>query len=491
MNAGMKDHQILSNTFSLVAIRIAGILLGMATQAILARGLGVENFGFFTYGLAYLSVFLFAASLGLDTLLIREITRAPEETPSLIGSAMALKALASGAALLLALTGLTLLPANSIRTLSTGLLLVTIFTTVFQTARSYFEASLRSHRLLDIELLTKTTTLFLIGLILRFGGKLFPCLLVFVVMEYANATLVLRRFTKDSRLRPKAEPEKVRELLKKTWPLALQGILYVVYFRVDMLILEYYRGMTEVGYYGPAYAIMAGLLFLPEALSRSLFPRLTTEVAQSGNPSISFLLRLLKYFATVAVPLVIAGSMLAGPIVDFLFGPSFSPAAMPLRYLFFGLGTVFFSYPMSLLLLAQGRQHLNLRIVAIMAVFNVAMNLIAIPRWGMMGAAITTVFTEGLGCLAMTASGLWFSGHANRPQFNTLWLVRLSQLAASGSLMAAIIFMIPAVLPWPLKGLAGATGFFVMLILLGWFTPEDKAFIRQSLARTSPTTCQQ
>lgn len=478
INVDMKDHRILLNTFSLLGIRVGGILLGMATQAVLARGLGVERFGFFTYGFAYLSVFSVAASLGLDTLLIREITRTPQRASFLTGSAMALKAVASVAALLLALTGLALLPTNPVRTLSTGLLTFMIFTNVIQTARSYFDASLRSYRLLGIELLTRSLTLLLVAYVLRAGGELIACILVFLVMEYTSATFVLGMFTKDSRSRPIIDFNTALDLLKKTWPLALQGLLYVVYFRIDMLILEYYRGIKEVGYYSPAYAIMAGLLFVPEALSRSLFPRLTTEVLQNGTPNVDFLLRLVKYFAMVAVPLVIAGSMLAEPIVTFLFGSDFIPAAAPLRFLFWGLGAVFFSYPMSLLLLAQGRQYLTLRFVAVMTVFNIVMNLITIPRWGMMGAALTTVFTEGIGCLTTTVAGLWFSGEANRARINKLWLVRLAQLAAAGTLMAGIIYM-SSTLPWLLNGIAGTAGFFLTLLLLGWFTREERtSFIK-------------
>lgn len=481
INADMKDHKILPNTFSLIGTRLVAILLGMATQAVLARGLGVERFGFFTYGFAYLSVFSVAASLGLDTLLIREITRMPQRVSALIGSAMTLKAVASIAALLLALAGLTLLPANSVRTLSTGLLSFMIFTNIFQTARSYFDAGLRSHRLLGLELLIRSLTLILVVLVLRSGGELIACILVFLVMEYANAGFVLGMFTKDSKLRPTMDFDTALGLLSKTWPLALQCLCYVVYFRIDMLMLEYYRGIKEVGYYSPAYAIMAGLLFVPDALSRSLFPRLTTEVLQNGTPSVDFLLRLVKYFAMVAVPIVIAGSMLAEPIVVFLFGPDFTPAAAPLRCLFWGLGAIFFSYPMSLLLLAQGRQYLTLRVTVVMMLFNIGMNLITIPRWGMMGAAITTVFTEGIGGLAVTVAGLWFSGENNRARVSRLWFARLAQLTTAGSLMAAIIFM-GSTLPWLLQGVTGTAGFFLTLFLLGWFTHEDLLFARQLLS---------
>lgn len=474
----MKDHKILFNTISLIGTRLVGIVLGMATQAVLARGLGVERFGSFTYCFAFLSVFSVAASLGLDTLLIREITRMPQRASDLIGSAMTLKAVASVAALLLALTGMALLPANSARTLSASLLIFMIFPNVLQTARSYFDACLRSHRLLSLELLIRSLTLLLVGLVLRSGGELIACILVFLVMEYANATFVLGMFTKDSKLQPTMDFDTALDLLSKTWPLALQCLCYVVYFRIDMLMLEYYRGIKEVGYYSPAYAIMAGLVFVPDALSRSLFPRLTTEVLQNGTPSVDFLLRLFKYFSMVAVPIVIAGSMLAEPIVVLLFGPAFTPAAAPLSCLFWGLGAIFFSYPMNLLLLAQERQYLNLRITVVMTIFNIGMNLIAIPRWGMMGAAITTVFTEGIGCLATTVAGLWFSGEANRASFNKLWLVRLAQLAAAGTLMAGIIYM-SSTLPWLLNGIAGTAGFFLTLLLLGWFTREERtSFIK-------------
>ncbi len=94
------------------------------------------------------------------------------------------------------------------------------------------------------------------------------------------------------------------------------------------------------------------------------------------------------------VPLVVAGTFLAGPVVRFLFGPAYDASAAPFRILVWSAALVVLRWVYMDSLRATGHQNLDLRCAITSATLNVGLNILLIPRFGMLGAASATVFAD-------------------------------------------------------------------------------------------------
>ena len=94
------------------------------------------------------------------------------------------------------------------------------------------------------------------------------------------------------------------------------------------------------------------------------------------------------------VPLVVAGTFLAGPVIRFLYGTAYDNSAAPFRILLWSAALVVLRWVYMDSLRATGHQALDLRCAITSASLNVALNILLIPHFGMIGAASATVFAD-------------------------------------------------------------------------------------------------
>jgi O-antigen/teichoic acid export membrane protein len=90
----------------------------------------------------------------------------------------------------------------------------------------------------------------------------------------------------------------------------------------------------------------------------------------------------------LCAPICVAGVIAGGRCVEVLYGAPMLPAAVPTQ-LFFAIFTVsFFSTPLSMALYVLEKTHVNLLIYAFLAVLNVGLDLVLIPKYGVYGAVV-------------------------------------------------------------------------------------------------------
>src|SRR5271165_3425535 len=92
--------------------------------------------------------------------------------------------------------------------------------------------------------------------------------------------------------------------------------------------------------------------------------------------------------------MVVAGTFLAEPVIRLLYGAAYANSAAPFRILLWSAALVLLRWVYMDSLRATGHQALDLRCAITSASLNVALNILLIPRFGMMGAASATVFAD-------------------------------------------------------------------------------------------------
>jgi O-antigen/teichoic acid export membrane protein len=175
--------------------------------------------------------------------------------------------------------------------------------------------------------------------------------------------------------------------------LASIPVVNAVYSRLDVLLLSAFRGFAEVGVYSAASRLVDVARVLPMSYSRAIYPvvsRLHTEngreLAQTFHQANRTLLLLM---CTVALGLAAASSGL----IELLYGPSFADAGSVLRVLAWSVVPFAIASLFAQVLFAANLAVLDLRVNIISIVLCAGLNVVAIPRWGALGAAAATLLS--------------------------------------------------------------------------------------------------
>ncbi len=165
-------------------------------------------------------------------------------------------------------------------------------------------------------------------------------------------------------------------------------------YNFDSVLLGFLRGPRIVGLYNAAYKLQ--LVGISVALSyfAGLFPVLSRTYVASREEFRQVVRGTVELWLGSVVPLVVAGTFLAVPIMRFLFGAAFDASAAPFRILIWSAALVVLRWVYMDSLRATGHQNLDLRCAVTSAALNVGLNILLIPRFGMMGAASATVFAD-------------------------------------------------------------------------------------------------
>lgn len=170
-----------------------------------------------------------------------------------------------------------------------------------------------------------------------------------------------------------------------------------VVLRTSLLLVQHILGAEQVGYYSIAATMADTIALLTTVIGLILFPKL------SAVPDIAAKLALTRRAVAGTVllllPLIVVASLLAKPLVKMVFGSAFAPASLSFVLLmpgtfFIGIHTVTVQF-----LNSVGYPVSVVAVWAFVAVASIGLNLWAIPRYGIAGAAVVSSICYFLACL--------------------------------------------------------------------------------------------
>lgn len=267
----------------------------------------------------------------------------------------------------------------------------------------------------------------------------------------------------------------VKKVLVAAFPFALLVGFSTIYNRIDIVLVTKLLGYTQTGLYTAAYKFFDLLGFFPAVVSHALYPVFASLMSQGQVAAVRETLeRYLRFMAAVALPMATGGMILAKPIILLLAGEEFADASSVLAVLVWAPAILFVYVLVNALVISQLTK-LATFITGINVVVNIIGNLILLPRYGIMGAAIMTIVCEVL------QGGFYFYIVKTKiTSFNflsNLW----QPFIAAGVMGAAVYYLRDEFLLVPLA--AGAVLYSVMLLVLGFFKPDDWHFLMKLLRR--------
>ena len=251
---------------------------------------------------------------------------------------------------------------------------------------------------------------------------------------------------------------RIREMARSALPLVGHSLLGLVIYNSDLIFLRIFRGPGDVGLYAVAYTLISFLLNLGWAYSQSLLPTLARLEVEGTGAGELFRSAQAQVFVITA-PLAVGGWLVAEPLITSLFSEEYLPAGA-------ALAVLIWSVPVSLVrsvslaaLLARERQDLVLRTTTSSAVVNLLLNVILIPRFGILGAAYATVATE----LMRAGLALLFTRQEGYPG---LALLRFVPSLLGAAVMAGVVLASAGMNVW-MRIALGAAAYALSLVAFG------------------------
>lgn len=393
MSTGRRvTKNFLSLSAAEVFTRVGGILLTIY----IARTLGVGSFGQLAFATAFISYFNIFADFGLTTLGIREIAKDKLRTGFYASHILALQFLLAVTLLIFLAVTLVLLPLDSQLKLLTLLFGLSIIPGAFNL--SYILQAYEKMDLVAIARVASQIVYLMLGFLLIY--LLRDVLILPVVSLVATAVVSSIIFYQlrhqVSIVWGKVNLSQTLGFMRLAWPFLISGLAVQIYYNADAILLQFMKDSETVGFYSAGYKlIMLGVTVIG-LMTSTVYPLLSSTFATDREFFQKILGHLSKVSGLLAWPIFVGGLLLAGPIINFLYGSKYLQSVEPFQILLFLIPMLFFNGILGVATLAIGDQKRNTLAAVVGAGSNISLNLILIPVFGMVGAAVTSVAAEVL-----------------------------------------------------------------------------------------------
>jgi len=456
---------IFKNTFWLAVAEGISRLLKLILIIYVARILGATEYGKFTFALAFVSLFVIFSDFGLSHITVRELSREKKKEKE-FSSIFTLKILLSTGALILMTVGsLFITPDQDIQKV---IWILAVYILIYSFSEIIY-AFLRARQQMQYEAWAKILQAIVVTgagfyIILNFPsvqnlsfGYLFASSIVLIfILLFFHFKIYHFSLGWDKTI--------WRKFLAMSWPIGFVAIFATIYNQIDSVMMGYWGQITQTGWYNAAYRIVNVTIVPAVLISQCFYPVLSIAFKESKEKLQNIWNYQMELMITLAVPLMIGGIALAPGIIDFIYGPSFSPSVLAFQILIIMAGIVFFIYAFSQILIVSNQQKKNFWITFTGAVVNIVLNLILIPKYSLYGAAISTLITMLLIFILYLIATAKFT--SVRPLNLKIFLVFLGAIFSSVPMYFAISWPLTYNLNVILTVLIGAGVYLICLFML-------------------------
>jgi len=479
--SGTRGNTVAKNSSFLMLSSLANRGLGFATAVVLARVLGPDSYGQYSFTIALVSLVALLWNFGLDTIVTREIAADLTLTGKYIASATILKTVLLAPAVL----GVMFFLVKSGH--HAGLMvpvLLFMLSRYYLDISSIFSGALSAHRRMGVPALIGTIRsllLFLgISYISLYGVGLvdvFSCYVISSAVVVIIGALSVRHIIP---VIPWITNRKIlSDVLVNSMPFFVISALSVTLFRIDQLILSEFSTPRQLGLYGSAYTLFEVVIsFFPMVIMSAVFPVLSNLHKTNPEKMKSLYLLLLKYFCIVGVPASFGVAILAPRIMNVVFGHEYADGAYVLQILGCAIIVFFLTTLMSWTLTAGGHQRLLMISTSIALVLNAVLNYLLIPKFGAIAAAYTTLLSEVFQLIMYLSGSTLLSWGNLRPNWGwcRVGLACVIMVTVLASLNGSVLAL-PQWCSLVVQIGAGASAYLAAIMLLGMINKNELRLI--------------
>jgi len=390
------------------AVKNVGMLLSgqavtwictLLLTAAYARFLGASDFGELYLATTFTSLVGFPIEYSFNQQIVRDVARAPEAAHRYLTMGIALKgalwiALYALALLLAVLLGYSAEERWIIAICGIMLLSTAVSTTLISLQTAYMQVGLAKFGTVIEKVFDAVVAI----LLLRIGAGVETVAVVLLVGAIAGMSWQVIRVARMIGIRWHWDLAVARSLIRSGMSFLAYGVLGVIYYRIDTVLLSVLTTATAIGIYGAAYRLFDTLAFVPGVLVGAIMSPILAKYSVTDTDKLkSAVERSLTAMLLCALPAAVGLTVTAPNVILLVYHrPAYAQSAVVLEALAPGLIALFLNSALTTVLVSTGQERKLPIIAGVALVFNVILNLTLIPRFAEIGSAWATTLTEAL-----------------------------------------------------------------------------------------------
>ena len=471
---------IARNTYWSALGTVGGLLMGLLTNIVLARILGASLLGQYNYWLWLIGLLALVASPGLPQAMIRfgaeYLGGGERETASTILVRLLQVELVLGATV----GGIVLIIALFVPSSDTLALVLVAFSVLLLVVEVFFQSAAKGAQ--DYRAFSQASLIggffyavaAIISVSLGFG--IYALLTAYVARRVLTIVLIgwmlPNHYAIRGALQFSIPPELLRRIVRYSRDIVLIFATSTIpYERFGVFFLKRFATDVDIAYYSQSFDLAIKAMAIPAIFTATLLPTFSSLQGQDDRRQIGQLyLSSNRIAAAIAMPIGLGGAAVASSFA-LLYGPEFLSMSPVLAICFVGsIAGSIATVSVSMLYSVEEQQYI-VRLGAVVALFNILLSLLLIPRYGATGAALVT-------CGSHTISSILCIIHASRRIQVPLPFSVLSRVGLAALTAAALAWLLSGWLGGLVVAIAAALLVYpVMLRLLDALDASDQQLL--------------
>ena len=391
----MSKKSALKNASWIIVCRIIQSLISLVIGMISARYLGPSNYGVITYVSSVVAFALPIMQLGLNQTLVKEFVQSPEREGKILGTSLVINILSGIVSMIGSVAFVFLVNAGERETILVCILYS--FTLLFQATEMtqyWFQYQLLS-KYPSIATLCAYVVVSLYKIFLLVTQKSVVWFALSNVLDYFLISVILMViYFKVGNQRLSFDWRLGREMLSRSKYYIIPSLMVMIFQHTDRIMIKLMMGEAETGFYSAAITCVGISGFVFSAVIDSMRPVILEEKGKDQARYENRVSQLYAIITFISLAQSIGMTVLAKPLVNLLYGAEYAPTAGILCVAVWYVTFSYYGSVRNVWILAEGKQRYLFGINVIGAVANVLLNLLLIPRWGGIGAAIASLITQ-------------------------------------------------------------------------------------------------
>jgi O-antigen/teichoic acid export membrane protein len=444
------------------------------------RYLGSEKYGLLSFAIAFSSITIFLADIGIASVIVRDVARDKERTQKYFGNSIFLKIILAVITLLCtAVIGYALgYPSSTME-----IVLIIILSLIAVSFYGIISSIISAYEIMEYislgSIIFNLAMLIFALLAIHFGVDVYGFSYVYLISSIISlgyyAFIALKKIP-----RPKWDIDLAlwKYMIKEAIPFGLSSVFIRIYYYIDtvMISLMISNSNEAMGWYNAAYRMVLVLSFIPVTFLGAIYPIMSNYYVTSDK-NLGFIFeRSFKYLMALAIPIGVGTIILGDQLIFLVYGPEFAASAIALKILVWSEVLIFLNSVFGNLFNSINRQAIVAKQTMLAAALNIIINIIVIPEYSYVGASVATVATQIFSFTFL----LYFAGKEGYPLPKNM-IIHLSKILFACFVMTIFIKQFNE-LPILLLILLAAIAYLITIFFTGVTDKTDIQMARQLMS---------
>ena len=389
------------NASWIIGEQIFQMLISFFIGIFTARYLGPSNYGVLNYTASFVAFVTSIVTLGMDGVVIKKMITTPDKEGIILGTCIAFRiisAILSSISIIIIVYVLNI--DDQLKLWLTALQSIQLLFQAGYIFDSWFQRHLKS-RFVSIAKMVACIVVSLYKIYILVYAKDIIWFAFSNSLTYIIITIMLfftYKYAGGQKLQFRYEIGK--EILSESYHFIISGLMVAIYGQISKIIIGEYSSEADVGFFTMATSLSAMWVFVPTAIINSFRPTIM-EFKEKGLEELYMrrLKQLYSFLIWLSIFVSIIIHLLGGKLITVLYGAEYDGAILPLQIiiwseLFSILGTA-----RGIWILCEKKNKYVKYYLYIGAIFNIVMNLIYVPLYGVIAASIITLLTQFITCI--------------------------------------------------------------------------------------------